>query len=68
MESNHPPNNMSLRIALLTPIIASIHISSINQHPIAAAKTSKVLVTAISPGGLRMLSNLDLPLQQEVDY
>lgn len=68
MESNHPPNNMSLRIALLTPIIASIHISCINQHPIEADKTSKVLVTAISPSGLRMLSNLDLPLKQEVDY
>lgn len=68
MGLNNYSNNMSLRIALLTPIIASIHISCINQQPIEAVKTSKVLVTAVSPGGLRMLSNLNLPLQQETDY
>lgn len=68
MELNRLSSSMSLRIALITPIMSSIQISCINQHPIEAVKTSKVLVTAISPSGLRMLSNLDLPLQQEVDY
>ncbi|WP_028545778.1 PilZ domain-containing protein [Paenibacillus taiwanensis] len=68
MDANNPPYTMSLRIALHNPIIASMSISHINQHRIEAVKTSKVLVTAISPGGLRMLSNLDLPLQAETDY